>query len=89
LVFFLLSGTVCNLKKQERPKQQKKKKSQSKVTKKIKQNQKKSEAQQGTQENNNMATGGDITLRDVTHPSLNEALKAHNAVTFKLVRTGE
>jgi hypothetical protein len=36
-----------------------------------------------------MATGGDITLRDVSHPSLNEALKAHNAVTFKLVRTGE
>ena len=36
-----------------------------------------------------MATGGDITLRDLSHPSLNEALKAHNSVTFKLVRTGE
>lgn len=36
-----------------------------------------------------MAAGGDITLRDVSHPSLNEALKAHNSVTFKLVRTGE
>jgi hypothetical protein len=36
-----------------------------------------------------MAAGGDITLRDVTHPSLNEALKAHNSVTFKLVRIGE
>uniref|UniRef100_A0A1V1FKT3 Putative cysteine-rich protein 13 n=1 Tax=Reticulitermes speratus TaxID=60591 RepID=A0A1V1FKT3_9NEOP len=34
-----------------------------------------------------MATGGDITLRDVSHPSLNEALKAHSSVTFKLVRT--
>ncbi|XP_033611428.1 uncharacterized protein LOC111874632 isoform X2 [Cryptotermes secundus] len=79
-------GTICNRKKQEQPKQQKRK-SQSKATKKTKQNHKKSEAQQGTQEDNNMATGGDITLRDVTHPSLNEALKAHNAVTFKLVRT--
>jgi hypothetical protein len=89
LDFLLLSETVCNPKKQERAKQQKKKKSQSKATRKTKQNQKKSEAQQGTQEDDNMATGGDITLRDVTHPSLNEALKAHNAVTFKLVRTGE
>uniref|UniRef100_A0A1Y1K8I5 Phorbol-ester/DAG-type domain-containing protein n=2 Tax=Photinus pyralis TaxID=7054 RepID=A0A1Y1K8I5_PHOPY len=31
--------------------------------------------------------GVDSPLRDLTHPSYNEALKAHNAVTFKLVRT--
>lgn len=34
-----------------------------------------------------MAAGGEVTLRDLTHPTLNEALKAHNSVTFKLVRT--
>lgn len=28
-------------------------------------------------------------LRDCTHPSLNETLKTHNNVTFKLVKTGE
>lgn len=28
-------------------------------------------------------------LRDCTHPSLNETLKSHNNVTFKLVKTGE
>jgi hypothetical protein len=83
-----LSGTVCNSKKREQPKQQKKKKTPSKTTKKTKQNQKKSEEKQGNKEDS-MATGGDITLRDVSHPSLNEALKAHNSVTFKLVRTGE
>ena len=82
-----LSGTVCNPKKKEQPKHQKKK-NQSKTTKKTKQNQKKSEEKQGNKEDN-MAAGGDITLRDVSHPSLNEALKAHNSVTFKLVRTGE
>jgi len=82
-----LSGTVCNPKKREQPKHQKKK-NQSKTTKKTKQNQKKSEEKQGNKEDN-MAAGGDITLRDVSHPSLNEALKAHNSVTFKLVRTGE
>lgn len=38
----------------------------------------------------NMATGGEAAaLRDLTHPGLNESLKAHNAVTFKLVRTGK
>ncbi|KAF5281601.1 hypothetical protein FQR65_LT02921 [Abscondita terminalis] len=31
--------------------------------------------------------GIDSPLRDLTHPSYNEHLKAHNAVTFKLVRT--
>jgi hypothetical protein len=82
-----LSGTVCNPKKREQPKLLTKK-NQSKETKKTKQNQKKSEEKQRNKEDN-MATGGDITLRDVSHPSLNEALKAHNSVTFKLVRTGE
>lgn len=28
-------------------------------------------------------------LRDLVHPSYNEHLKSHNAVSFKLVRTGE
>lgn len=82
-----LSGTVCNPKKREQPKHQKKK-NRSKTTKKTKQSQNKSEEKQGNKEDN-MAAGGDITLRDVSHPSLNEALKAHNSVTFKLVRTGE
>ncbi|XP_049807099.1 uncharacterized protein LOC126249491 [Schistocerca nitens] len=36
-----------------------------------------------------MAGGGEASLRELTHPALNEALKAHNAVTFKLVRTVE
>lgn len=27
-------------------------------------------------------------LRELTHPALNEHLKNHNAVTFKLVKTG-
>jgi hypothetical protein len=80
---------VCNPKKKEQPKNQKKKKSQSKATKKTKQNQKKGEEKRSAEEDSNMATGGDITLRDVNHPSLNEALKAHNSVTFKLVKTGE
>ncbi|KAF5303390.1 hypothetical protein FQA39_LY09981 [Lamprigera yunnana] len=31
--------------------------------------------------------GTDSPLRDLTHPSYNEPLKAHNAVTFKLVKT--
>ncbi|XP_049845152.1 uncharacterized protein LOC126297890 isoform X5 [Schistocerca gregaria] len=34
-----------------------------------------------------MAGGGEASLRELTHPALNEALKAHNAVSFKLVRT--
>lgn len=29
----------------------------------------------------------DYPLRELTHPALNEALKVHNAVTFKLVKT--
>ena len=28
-------------------------------------------------------------LREAGHPSLNETLKQHNGVTFKLVKTGE
>lgn len=32
---------------------------------------------------------GESTLRELTHPSFNEAMKSHNSVTFKLVRTGE
>jgi hypothetical protein len=32
---------------------------------------------------------GEVTLKELTHPALNEALKTHNSVTFKLVRTGE
>jgi hypothetical protein len=80
---------VCDPKKKDQPKNQKKKKTQSKTTKKTKQNQKKGDEQRKNQEDNKMATGGDITLRDVSHPSLNEALKAHSSVTFKLVRTGK
>ncbi|XP_054275366.1 uncharacterized protein LOC128994676 isoform X9 [Macrosteles quadrilineatus] len=34
-----------------------------------------------------MAAAGEGTLRDLSHPSLNDQLKNHNAVTFKLVRT--
>ncbi|XP_071442736.1 uncharacterized protein Stacl isoform X7 [Hetaerina americana] len=30
---------------------------------------------------------GELSLRDLAHPALNEALKAHSAVAFKLVRT--
>jgi hypothetical protein len=71
---------VCSPKKKEQQTNQKKRKSQSKTTKKTKPN---------NPEEDDMATGGDITLRDVSHPALNEALKAHNSVTFRLVRTGE
>lgn len=31
----------------------------------------------------------ECTLREMTHPALNETLKAHNSVTFKLVKTGK
>lgn len=31
----------------------------------------------------------ECTLREMTHPALNETLKAHNAVAFKLVKTGK
>jgi hypothetical protein len=31
----------------------------------------------------------DSALKELTHPGYNEPLKTHNAVTFKLVRTGE
>lgn len=34
------------------------------------------------------SSGGSV-LKDLVHPSLNEALKTHNSVTFKLVKTGE
>ncbi|XP_026812795.1 protein vav isoform X8 [Rhopalosiphum maidis] len=33
------------------------------------------------------AMGDDLSLRDLTHPALNESLKTHNAATFKLVKT--
>uniref|UniRef100_A0A182MTW3 Uncharacterized protein n=1 Tax=Anopheles culicifacies TaxID=139723 RepID=A0A182MTW3_9DIPT len=32
--------------------------------------------------------GGGGVLKDLGHPGLNEALKSHNSVTFKLVKTG-
>lgn len=74
-------GSIFNTKK---TKEQKKKKSHSNTSKKSKQ----AEEKEGNQDvDSNMASGGDITLRDLSHPSLNEALKAHNSVTFKLVRT--
>jgi len=34
------------------------------------------------------AMGDDLSLRDLTHPALNDSLKTHNAATFKLVKTG-
>lgn len=34
------------------------------------------------------AMGDDLSLRDLTHPALNDCLKSHNAATFKLVKTG-
>lgn len=36
-----------------------------------------------------LAGGEQPTLRELVHPSYNEAMKSHNAVTFKLVRTGK
>ncbi|XP_050428323.1 uncharacterized protein LOC126838181 isoform X11 [Adelges cooleyi] len=33
------------------------------------------------------AMGDDLSLRDLTHPALNDCLKTHNAATFKLVKT--
>ncbi|XP_060879899.1 uncharacterized protein LOC132951880 isoform X12 [Metopolophium dirhodum] len=33
------------------------------------------------------AMGDDLSLRDLTHPALNDSLKTHNAATFKLVKT--
>lgn len=33
--------------------------------------------------------GLECALREMTHPVLNETLKSHNAVTFKLVKTGK
>jgi hypothetical protein len=35
------------------------------------------------------SSSGSNVLKDLVHPSLNEALKTHNSVTFKLVKTGE
>lgn len=34
------------------------------------------------------SSGGGI-LRDLGHPGLNDTLKVHNSVTFKLVKTGK
>lgn len=42
-----------------------------------------------TPEPDQTMAAGESTLKDLTHPSYNESLKAHNAVAFKLVRTGE
>ncbi|VVC41246.1 Hypothetical protein CINCED_3A017469 [Cinara cedri] len=41
------------------------------------------------QQTNPMASsmGDDLSLRDLTHPTLNDCLKSHNAATFKLVKT--
>jgi hypothetical protein len=36
-----------------------------------------------------MAASSSGALKDLVHPSINEALKTHNSVTFKLVKTGE
>ena len=36
-----------------------------------------------------MAAGGDAGLRHLTHPALNEPLKSHSNVTFKLLKTGK
>lgn len=36
-----------------------------------------------------MATSSGGILRELGHPSLNDTLKLHNSVTFKLVKTGE
>ena len=33
--------------------------------------------------------GGDVGVKTLSHPALNEPLKAHNNVTFKLLKTGE
>ncbi|XP_025197902.1 uncharacterized protein LOC112596436 isoform X7 [Melanaphis sacchari] len=43
----------------------------------------------GDQSMNSMAStmGDDLSLRDLTHPALNDSLKTHNAATFKLVKT--
>lgn len=41
------------------------------------------------QAENKMASCNDAILRELSHPNFNEALKSHNAVTFKLVRTGK
>lgn len=35
------------------------------------------------------AMADDLSLRDLTHPALNDCLKSHNAATFKLVKTGK
>jgi hypothetical protein len=36
-----------------------------------------------------MASSSGGVLKDLVHPSFNEALKTQNSVTFKLVKTGE
>lgn len=38
---------------------------------------------------NKMASSSGGVLKDLVHPSLNEALKTQNSVTFKLVKTGK
>lgn len=36
-----------------------------------------------------MASSSGGALKDLVHPNFNEALKTHNSVSFKLVKTGE
>lgn len=63
--------------------------SKSKKDKEPNQKKKKGGKKEQDERNSKMATGtGEGALRELSHPSINEQLKNHNAVTFKLVRTG-
>ncbi|XP_066950485.1 putative uncharacterized protein DDB_G0290521 [Macrobrachium rosenbergii] len=44
--------------------------------------------QQQQQQRNSVMASNEPSFRDLTNPSHNESLKAHNAFTFKLVKTG-
>ncbi|XP_046668612.1 uncharacterized protein LOC124359657 isoform X10 [Homalodisca vitripennis] len=62
--------------------------SKSKKDKDQNQRKKKLSKQEQQERNVKMATAtGEGSLRELSHPSLNDQLKNHNAVTFKLVRT--
>ncbi|KAG8272221.1 hypothetical protein J6590_046101 [Homalodisca vitripennis] len=64
--------------------------SKSKKDKDQNQRKKKLSKQEQQERNVKMATAtGEGSLRELSHPSLNDQLKNHNAVTFKLVRTGK
>ncbi|XP_075235389.1 SH3 and cysteine-rich domain-containing protein isoform X1 [Lycorma delicatula] len=81
------------------PENQKGKKSSTKKSKSVKQNNSSNKSKKNklvsflskssSVSSNEMASGssGECMLKDLTHPSLNDHLKNHNAVTFKLVRT--